>query len=73
MTVGELQKHLEGIDPQTHVIVNHGKDEGMTLFEIHHVELVIGNSSRDPNTRKAGFTFDRSGPAEWLFVTIEEH
>jgi hypothetical protein len=71
MTVGELQKKLDGLDPKTYVVVNHEIDCEMNLLEITDVALVTGYPRRHEDTRKAGFKFDDEGPATWLFLGVD--
>ena len=72
MTVGELQKKLTGLDPKTYVMVSLETDRDTTYFEVNDVAIAKGQPSRDPDTHKGGFKFDRDGPTEWLFISIEE-
>jgi hypothetical protein len=68
MTVAELQKKLTGLDPKTHIVVNHEAD----LFEItDDVGICAGEPFRHENTRKAGFRAIHNGPAKWLFIDID--
>jgi hypothetical protein len=71
MTVAELQKKLDGLDPKTSIVVNHEVDTEMNLLEITDVALATGHPRRHENTRKAGFTFDKDGPATWLFINVD--
>lgn len=72
MTVGELRKKLETLDPKTHIVAYRETETDTEFFEIDHVSLSKGEPRRDEHTRKAGFTFAQDGSAEWLFITIEE-
>lgn len=72
MTVAELQKKLDGIDPKTHIVVSHETDDSMTFFEVTEASLSKGNPRRHEDTNRAGFTFDKNGSANWLFIQIEE-
>ena len=72
MTVKELRKKVEGLDPNTQVGV-YRETEGKTEFyDVTDVALQNGNPIRNEESRKAGFTFDNKGPATWLFISIEE-
>jgi hypothetical protein len=72
MTVAELQEKLVGLDPKTHIVVNHETDGEMELYVIGDVSLSKGHPRRDDGTGKTGFKFDKNGPATWLFISIEE-
>jgi hypothetical protein len=72
VTVEDLRKKLEGIDPKTHVVVYRETDNATDFFEIDHISLSKGKPYRDKVTRKAGFTFDQDGLVEWLFITVED-
>jgi hypothetical protein len=72
MTVAELQKKLEGLDPKTYIVVNREIDGEMNLLEITDASLATGSPRRHEGTRKAGFTFEKGGPATWLFISTEE-
>ncbi|HTF69025.1 MAG TPA: hypothetical protein VK638_40730 [Edaphobacter sp.] len=72
MTVAELQKKLDGLDPTTFVVVNHEIDCEMNLLEITDIALVTGYPRRHEDTRKAGFKFDNEGPVKRLFISVEE-
>ena len=68
MTVDELRKRLDGLDPKTHIVVYRENESGMDFFEISDLSLSTGDALRDEYTRKAGFKFDKDGPATWLFI-----
>ncbi len=75
MTVAELRKKLESVDPldaNKHVVVYRETDDGMALFEISDVAIGVGHARRDEDTRKAGFKFDSKGSDKRLFISIEE-
>jgi hypothetical protein len=72
MTVAELQNKLEGLDPRTYIVVNHEIDGEMYLLERTDASLATNSPRRHEDTRKAGFTFEKVGPATWLFVSTEE-
>ena len=55
MTVGELRKKLEGIDPQTKVVVHWEIDDASTYFDVSDLSLLKGSFSRIDGI--AGFTF----------------
>jgi hypothetical protein len=70
MTVGELRKKLEGIDPQTTMVVQWGIDCESTYFDVSEVSLRNGTPSRVEGI--AGFTFGGDGSPVWLFIDVEE-
>jgi hypothetical protein len=70
MTVGELRKKLEGIDPQTKVVVHWEIDDASTYFDVSDLSLRNGTPSRVQGI--AGFTFGRDGSPAWLFIDVEE-
>jgi hypothetical protein len=74
MTVGELQGQLQGMDPKAHVVA-HREDretDEMELFEVMDASLSTGTPTGDELSGRAGFTFERSGSATWLFISIEK-
>ena len=70
MTVGELRKKLEGIDPKLLVIVVREKDGDSEWYEVADASPQSGLSSRDDSGRVA-FTYG-PGPETWLFIVAEE-
>jgi hypothetical protein len=60
------------IRPKANVVVYHEIEGDLKLFEITDVSLSKGNPQRDEHTRKAGFSFDKDGLAEWLFISVDE-
>lgn len=72
MTVGELRKHLEGIDPKTNVALYRETHEGTEFFDVTHIGLSTGTPMRNEHTGKAGFRFESTGPATWLLISFEE-
>jgi hypothetical protein len=72
MTVGELRKRLEGIDPKTDVALYRETHEGTEFFGITDVSLSTGTPLRNEHTHKAGFRFESTGPATWLLISFEE-
>lgn len=72
MTVGELQKIIETLEPSTHIVVNDETSGRMRLFEVSDATVAAGTPRRDERTGEAGFAFDDKGPARWLFITVEE-
>ena len=70
MTVGELRKKLEGIDPQTKVVVKWEIDSERTYFEASDVSLRKGTPSRVEGI--AGFTLGGDGSPPWLFIDVAE-
>ena len=71
MTVGELAKSLEGLDPKTYVVVIHEKDGNSEYLDIDHIVPGVGTPSRN-RAGKPGFKFEKDGPAKWLFITAVE-
>ena len=69
MTVGELCKKLEGIDPQTNVVVQWKIDCEPTYFDVPDVSLP--NVTRFRFEGIAGSTIGRDESA-WLFIDIAE-
>jgi len=69
MTVGELRKKLEGIDPETKVVVQWEIDVESTYFDVANVSFRKGTLSRFDGI--AGFTFGGDG-SPWLFIEVAE-
>jgi hypothetical protein len=69
MTVGELRKKLEGIDPETKVVVQWEIDVESTYFDVANVSLRKGTLSRFEGI--AGFKFGGDG-SPWLFIEVAE-
>jgi len=72
MTVGELKKKLEGIDPKTSVALFRETRDGAEFFDITDVSLSTGTPVRNEHTHKAGFRFESTGPATWVLISFEE-
>jgi hypothetical protein len=72
MTVGELQRRLQEIDPGTQVVVYREDREAdrIELFEVTDASLSTGDPIRIEQSGKASFTFDKDGSATWLFISI---
>jgi hypothetical protein len=70
MTVGELRKKLEGIDPETKVVVQWEVDREPTYFDVWGVSFRKGTPSRVDGI--AGFTFGGDGSPAWLLLDVEE-
>jgi hypothetical protein len=70
MTVGELRKKLEGIAPQTKVVVQWEIDREFTYFDVSDVSLRKGAPSRVNGI--VGFTVGGDGSAAWLFIDVTE-
>jgi hypothetical protein len=70
MTVGELRKKLEGIDPQTNVVVHWEIDSEHTYFNVSDMLLRKGSPSIFEGI--VGFTFAGKGAPAWLFINVEE-
>ncbi len=71
MTVGELQKKLEGLEPKTHIVIYSDTEGETEFFEVSDASLSRGTPKRHADG-KVGFTFDHTGPATWFFLSIEE-
>jgi hypothetical protein len=72
MTVGELRKQLEGIDPKTNVALYRETDEGTEFFDVTDVSLSTGTTLRNEHTAyKAGFRFESTGLEKWLLISFE--
>jgi len=69
MTVNELREKLSKIDEHTRVVVYVEDDRGIDLFEIEDVSTASSIPGRLEDG-KARFTFDRNGPAAWLFIRV---
>jgi hypothetical protein len=70
MTVGELRRKLEDIDPQHKVVVQWEIDREFTYFDVSDVSLRKGTPSRFEGI--AGFTFGGDGSPAWLFIDVAE-
>jgi hypothetical protein len=72
MTVGELRKRLQGMDPKTHVVVyrEDRETDPMELFEVIDASLSTGSPTRVDPSGRTGFAFERNGSATWLFISI---
>jgi hypothetical protein len=70
MTVGKLREQLSQFPADTNVVVL-WEDEEMQqhLFGVDHIALHSGTPMRDSKHR-AGFRFEKAGPATWLFISI---
>ena len=70
MTVGKLREQLSRFPADTNVVVL-WEDEEMEqrLFGVDHIALHKGTPTRDSSNR-ASFTFEKDGPATWLFISI---
>jgi len=71
MTVAELRKKLEGIDPKTEIVIARETDLSLDLFDVGDVSIAVGTPRRDAKG-KARFKFEKDGPAHWLFIYAEE-
>ncbi len=70
MTVAELRDKLAGLDGKTNVVIYRETDSDTQFFEIADVSLSSGVPKRD-DAGRGGFTFEGSGPATCLFITVE--
>lgn len=68
MTVGELLKKLEGVDPTLHVFLD-PEHNGAVLTEIDDVTVASGTSIRYQNTGKHGIKYDHAGPVKYLILS----
>jgi len=71
MTVEELRRKLEGIDPKTQIVLARETYASLDFFEVGDVSIGVGTPSRDAKG-KPRFTFEKDGPAHWLFIYAEE-
>jgi len=71
MTVAELKKKLDGIEPKTRIVISRETDMSLEFFEVGEVSIGVGTPSRDDDG-KPGFKFEKDGPARWLFIAAEE-
>jgi hypothetical protein len=70
MTVEELRKKLEGIDPKMPVVIVRETEGDSEWYEVSDVSSQRGTPSRDDSGR-VGFTYG-PGPETWLFIVAEE-
>ena len=69
MTVNDLRAKLANLDGRQKVVV-YWEDENETHFwGIDDISVERGTPKRLGND-KPGFTFDRKGPAEWVFIAV---
>jgi hypothetical protein len=68
MTVGELLKKLEGVDPALFVFVDQ-EHNGAVLTEVDDVTVASGYLIRYQNTGKHGLKFDHTGPVKYLLLS----
>jgi hypothetical protein len=71
MTVAELAKKLEGLDPKMYVAVIHERDGESDFLDVDHVAPGVGTSFRN-DAGKPGFRFDKDGLVKGLFITAVE-
>jgi hypothetical protein len=71
MTVAELAKSLEGLDPKMYVAVVHENEGNSEFLHIGHVAPGFGTPVRS-KAGKPGFMFGKDGPEEWLFITAAQ-
>lgn len=71
MTVAELQKAIQGLDPKTYIAAYRETKNGTEFFDIAQATVSTGTPKRHPDGT-VGFTFSHDGPAKWLLITIEE-
>lgn len=67
MTVGELRKKLESLDPGNFVFLDLEHD-GKVLTEVEDVTPASGHLIKYPNTAKHGLKFDHTGPIRYLLI-----
>lgn len=68
MTVGELLKNLEGVDPALYVFIDQ-EHNGTVLTEIDDVTVASGHPIRYQKTGKHGLKFDHTGPVKYLLLS----
>ncbi len=69
MNVKELRDKLSKLDDKTTVVVYWEREADSQYFEIDDVSLAKGTPRRHADG-KVGFTFEKEGPATWLFISI---
>lgn len=74
MTVGDLLKTIEGLDPKMPVAAYFESDGNREteFFDIAEASVGTGTPVRNERTHKAGFRFEHNGPAKWLLIRVEE-
>jgi hypothetical protein len=72
MTVRELQRRLQDVDPETQVVAyREDRDTNhIELFEVTDASLSTGDPTRIEQSGRASFTFDHDGSVTWLFISI---
>src|SRR5580658_10429652 len=68
MTVGELKKKLDGLDPDTWIVAYRETDT-LELFDIADASPHRGTAQRYENG-KLGFASGGTGPNTWLFLLL---
>jgi hypothetical protein len=71
MTVAELREVIDGLDPDTYVVVYRENERGTFFYNVAHASVSSGEPRRDA-TGRVGFQFYEGGHARWLFISIEE-
>lgn len=71
MTVGELRKQLEGLDPKINVGIFRETHNGAEFFDITYVTVMTGTASRNEHTYKASFTAEPGGE-KWVLISFED-
>lgn len=71
MTVGELLKKLEGVDPALYVFVDQ-EHNGTVLTEMDNITVASGYPIRYPDTKKHGLKFDHTGPVKYLLLSPQK-
>jgi hypothetical protein len=71
MTVGELLKKLEGVDPELFVFVDK-EHNGAVLTEIDDITIASGHPIRYQNSGKHGLKFDHVGPVKYLLLWLKK-
>jgi hypothetical protein len=69
MTVYDLRAKLAKFEGKEKVVVSWEDENETHFFGIDNVSGGKGTPGRLPNN-KPGFTFDRKGPAEWVFIEV---
>jgi hypothetical protein len=71
MNVKELREKLARLDDKADVYIAWEDGNDSRFFGIDDVNLQSGTPRRHANG-KVGFTWDRSGPVEWAFISVSE-
>jgi hypothetical protein len=72
MTVDELRKKLDRLDPKINVACYREDEEGTHFFDITDVFVRGGTAVRNQHTGRAGLRFSHDGPEKWLLIEFED-